>query len=86
METNKYYGRAYEWWNVCAAGSRQVVWFSCAVEFWGYNYCFLLGKEMVQNMVFIVEDSLKQGLIIQLAELTQLTKCWKVPGQELRPL
>ena len=47
---------------------------------------FLLGKEMVQSMVFIVEDSLKQGVIIQLAELTRLTKCWKVSGQELRPL
>ena len=37
-------------------------------------------------MFFIVEDSLRQGLIVQLAELTQLTKCWKVPGQKLRPL
>ena len=44
---------------------------------------FYWGEEMIQNMVFIVEDSLKKGLIIQLAELT---KCWKVPGQELRPL
>ena len=44
---------------------------------------FSRGKEMVQNMVFIVKDSLKQGLIVQLAELT---KCGKVPGQELRPL
>ena len=41
------------------------------------------GEEMVQNMVFIVMDSLKLFLIVQLAELT---KCWKVPGQELRPL
>ena len=38
---------------------------------------------MVQNMVSIVEDSLKKGLIVQLAELT---KCREVSGQELRPL
>ena len=44
---------------------------------------FYWGEEMVQNMVFIVEDSLKKGLIVQLAELT---KCRKVSGQELRPL
>ena len=44
---------------------------------------FYWGEEMVQNMVFIVEDSLKKGLIVQLAELP---KCRKVSGQELRPL
>ena len=48
-------------------------WYGAVV--WGHNYCFFLGEEMVQNMVFIVKDSLKQGLVVQLAELT---KCWKV--------